>query len=168
MKDVLQISVSLLFFVNKSLLLVNKRSGWLFGAFAAILAIFYFFSVGLYVYTTLEFGLIVLMVFGFLKEKSKNIDNLVRIFTLVIMIVIGCITFKGSLTFFELTSSISLLLGMYLLAKQYYTWGWFASIIAHGSACYIGYCMKQDFFANFQLASAFIACIGVYQSKTID
>jgi hypothetical protein len=159
--QLLQISVSILFFGNKVFVLLGKRTGWLLGALAATLAFFYFYQLKLYVYTTLEAGLVILMLYGFFPKRSKKIEFWIRVLIGTIMLGIGYYAFSGYITIIEFLSSIILLWGTYLLANKKLILGWSAYIVAHGFATILGCEVGQIIFAVFQLASVIVAIIGL-------
>jgi hypothetical protein len=158
----LQISVSLLFFMNKVFVLIGKKSGWLLGAIAASLAIFYFYFIGLYVYTVLEVGLVILMGYGFFKKEEKNprVETTIRVVTIAVMLIQTTLAFKGMITIVELGSSLGLVIGTFLLTHQKVKAGWILYGIAHILAAVLGYNKGQQFFADFQIASALVSFVG--------
>src|SRR6185436_11106639 len=160
----LQISVSLIFFVNKVVLLIGKKTAWLIGVIAAFLAIFYFYLIGLYVYTCLEFGLIALMVYGFfVKEKRNNaVEKIINGIVILVMLMLSYFAFNGIMTVWEFVSSVLLLIGTYLLTHKEMQFGWLLYCFAHVSAAYVGYQKDQDFFVDFQIASVIVSAVGVY------
>lgn len=166
MVELLQVLVSLLFFGNKVLVLVGKKFekfGWLLGVIAASLGVAYFYLLGMYVYTVLEIGLIVLMSYGFLhKDTTKNekVETTIRVVTGVVMLVLACVVFSGAITIIEFVSSIFMLAGTYLLTHSKKRLGWILYGIAHLAAVYLGYAKGQQFFADFQLASAIVSAVG--------
>lgn len=164
----LQVSVSLIFFLNKLLLLVEKKSGWLVGAIAALLALIYFYIIGLYVYTVLEIGLVALMIYGFVvKTKVPRIERLINILIIVLMFALMIFSFSGMLTVYELISSATLLLGTYYLSHSRLMLGWCLYIVAHFLATIVGFSKHQLFFANFQIASVIVSMVAVYVLKNI-
>ncbi len=161
---ILQVLVSVIFFANKLLILAGKKTGWLVGVVAATLAVVYFFIIELYVYTGLEFGLIVLMSYGYLKRDGEGkpwVETSIRFVTVIIMIALAYFAFAGMMTVIELASSIGLLGGTYLLTHEKVAWGWALSILAHLLAAILGFDKEQSIFAVFQLASAVISLAGV-------
>lgn len=164
----LQVSVSLIFFVNKVLVLIGKKSGWLLGVLAAFLAIFYFYCIGLYVYTALEFGLIVLMGYGFFKseERKPYVETAIRGVTAIVMFALTWFAFSGFITIIELFSSLGLLAGTYFLTHEKVRVGWLLYSMAHVLAAILGYYKEQQFFADFQIASAIVSLIGVHDTFT--
>ena len=163
MVQLLSVSVALIFFANKIFVLFGKRTGWLLGVIAAILAIFYFYLIELYVYTALEFGLIALMGYGFLvkNQKSKLIENLIYSVITIVMLTIQYFIFSGMMTVYEFISSAGLLFGTYFLTHEKSNWGWACYCVGHLISVYIMYDKDQQFFADFQLASAVVAMVGV-------
>ena len=163
----LQIAVALIFFVNKVLVLVGRKSGWLVGAVAATLGLFYFYLIGLYIYTALEVCLIVLMSYAFLEksERSARVETALRMGTTVMMIAIALFAFSGSLTAVELISCTGLLWGTYLMTSGSLTTGWALCGVAHVFASYLGYGRGQVVFADFQVASSIVSLIGATTKK---
>ena len=159
----LQIFVSVVFFSNKVLVLIGKKTGWLLGAIAAIAGSYYFFLLGLYIYTVLEIGLIVLMGYGYLiRNKSKKIENFLYFTITAVMVLLIYFSFSERLTIYEFVSSAGLLFGTYFLTHEKKEFGWILYCISHLFAMYIGYIKNQIFFADFQLASAIVSVIGVF------
>ncbi len=163
----LQISVSLILFSNKIFVLLGKKTGWLLGAIGCTLAIAYLYLIGLYVFTTLEFGLVALMLYGFFVRDNKNtrIENLIRVITIIAMLAMTYFAFAGMMTIYELLSSAGLLFGTYYLTHNKIALGWALYCVGHLITAYLGYSKNQNFFADFQLASAMISIIGMIQTK---
>ena len=169
--EFLEISVSLIFFVNKLLVLVGEkleRWGWLVGVVAAVLSIFYFYLIELYVFTALEFGLVVLMGYGFLPEKNKTskTEKWIHIAIIVVMSALAYFVFSGLMTIYEFLSAVGMLIGTYyLLTHKKMQLGWLLYGLAHILAAVIGYDKQQEFFADFQIASVIVSAIGILQAR---
>lgn len=163
----LQIAVSLILFSNKIFVLIERKTGWLLGAIGCTLAIFYLYLIELYVFTTLEFGLVVLMLYGFLKKDRGNnrTETWIRIVIFLSMIVMTYFAFTGMMTIYELLSSTGLLFGTYFLTHDKKSLGWILYCIGHCITAHLGYNKDQDFFADFQIASAIVSVVGVIQSQ---
>lgn len=159
----LQISVSLIFFANKVAVLVEKKVGWIFGVIAALLAFFYFYLLGMYIYTVLELGLIVLMGYGFFKKQKKNpqVEVMIRVVLAVVMLTLALFAFNGLITIVELVSSLGLLWGTYYLTHEKIRAGWLLYVVGHTTAAYLGINKDQMFFADFQIASAIVSLVGM-------
>jgi hypothetical protein len=160
----LEILVSLLFFSNKVFVLVGrKKIGWIFGVFAASFGVLYFYLIEFYVYTALEFGLIALMGYGFLKKDASSplVENGIRLITAFVMIVLCFFAYSGVLTAVELGSSLGLLIGTYRLTHGKIVTGWAFYVLAHLLAAYLGYSKGQIFFADLQVASMIVSIVGV-------
>ncbi|MDP1760260.1 MAG: hypothetical protein Q8L01_02305 [Candidatus Woesebacteria bacterium] len=167
MVHILELAVSLVFFANKALVLVGRKTGWLLGAIGAILAVFYFYLIDLYVYTILEAGLIVLMGYGFLKTEKENrsVENLIRVALALLMLTLAFQTFKGFLTIVELAGALLMLWGTFLLTHKSETLGWFIYGLAHLCSTYIGYEKGQQTFLDFQIASAIVCFAGSMRKR---
>ena len=163
----LQIAVSVIFFTNKTLVLADKKSGWLVGVVAATLATFYFFRIELYIYTVLELGLIVLMGYGFLwaGQKKPLTEMVINWTTAIAMLVMTIFVFTGLMTAVEFGSSVALLLGTYFLTHNQISWGWSLYALAHGLAAYLGYHKDQQIFADFQVASGIVSLVGLLKTR---
>lgn len=159
----LQVFVSVVFFANKVLVLAGKKSGWLVGMIAASVAMIYFYLIQLYVFTTLEVGLVILMGYGFFagKEKKLGVERLLHLTIAIVMLILTWFVFSGMLTALEFLSSVGMLWGTYLLTHRYPILGWGTYGLAHFIATVIGYQTEQWFFADFQLASAVVSVVGV-------
>ena len=163
---ILQVLVSLIFFAQKAFILAGKKAGWLVGVVAAVLAIFYFYLLGLYVYTVLELGLVVLMGWGFFKtSENPRVETLIRLTTAVVMIFLAALAFGGLLTIVELMSSIGMLSGTYYLTHKRVRLGWGISVGAHLLAWWVGISKEQQIFADFQLASAIVCLVGAMKRE---
>ena len=169
MLSVLQVAVSLIFFANKVLLQVEKKTekiAWILGTIAACLAVVYFLLLELYVYTVLEAGLIIFMGYGAIKkeESSEKVKMAIRIFLLVVMLVLTFFVFKGMMTIVEFSSSAGLLFGTYLLTHSKMSLGWTLYALSHLGSAYIGQIKTQFFYRDFQIASSLIALGGILKS----
>lgn len=158
----LEKSVSIIFFTNKILVLAGKKSGWLIGAVAAALASVYFLLLDLKIYVILEFGLVILMGYGFFKQEERNqrVEDSIRVVLGAVMLLQAIFVFEGSITVIEFASSIGMLVGTYLLTHDGIRLGWAFYAIAHIMAAYLGYAKEQQFFADLQIASAIVCAVG--------
>lgn len=158
----LEIAVALLFFTNKIVLLIGKRTGWLVGVIAATLSVVYFFLLDLYIFTVLEIGLFVLMGYGYLKGKrtSAREELLVRVALTCVMGALIYFVFTGIMTVVEFFGAALMLWGTYLLTHDFVRWGWAIYGVSHCLAAAVGYWKLQPFFADFQIASAIVGVVG--------
>jgi len=163
----LAISVSIIFFANKVLILIGKKNGWLLGAIAGLLAIFYFFLLKLQIYVVMEFGVFVLMFYGFIvkKEKNQKVELIINLFLVSMLGIFSYFVFTGILTIIEFSSSVSFLMGTYYLTHSKPQLGWILFILAHTGSTYLGFLKGEDFFGAFQVASIIVAIIGSIYPK---
>lgn len=166
MVAVLEVAVALIFFANKVFVLIGKKSGWLLGSIAAFLAVIYFYLIGLYIFTVLEIGIMILMGYGFWKKDEKNpkVEFLIRLVILVVMVTLTFFVFSGLISIAELTSSLFFLFGTFFLTHRKERLGWVLYCVAHIFSSYVGYKKDQDFFADFQVASAIVCFAGATMS----
>jgi hypothetical protein len=159
----MQVLVSLLFFIQKTLVLVGKRAGWLAGVVAAGIGIIYFVVLGLYIMCILEVGLIAIMTYAYVKKETKNarVEMMIFLLTIAVMLLLVMFTFSGALTIIELLTASGLLLGSYALMRGYMVSGWSCGLVGHLFAAIIGYSKDQQLFSDFQIASIIVSAVGV-------
>ena len=160
----LQVTVSIIYLTNKVILIAGKKVAWLVGTLAALLAIVYYQMLGLHIYTVLNVGMVILMVYGYFKKGAKNprIEMAIRLCTVAVMCVFLFFTFAGTVTVVELVSSLTILFGTFALTHGMEAFGWALYVVGHSTGTYIGYFKKQIIFADLQIASAVIAAVGVW------
>jgi hypothetical protein len=164
---ILQVFVSVLFFVNKVFIFNGRKTGWLIGMIAAALGAIYFHRIGYNVYVTLEFGLIVLMGYGFFKGNKKNpkVERTIQVFTVLAMSMMTIFAFSGFITLIELGSSLGLLAGAYFLTHSQIRLGWFVNAIAHLLGIILGWEKGAYVFVFFQALSVIISIMGTVRKK---
>ena len=70
----LEILVSILYFINKVFLLFNEKAGWVIGIVASGAAVLYFIGIQLYIFSALEIACLCIMIYGALgKNDAKKI-----------------------------------------------------------------------------------------------
>ncbi|MCK9408025.1 MAG: hypothetical protein WCX28_10025 [Bacteriovoracaceae bacterium] len=162
----LEVSVVLVFFASKVLILIGKRFGWLFGIFAASLAIIYFYSTGMVAYVIVQVGILAAMVYGFLKPSKKIIFELpTRLIIAAVVMTLAVFVMNGSLALPKSIVSIGLLLGNYFLTQSNFRIGWILLGLSNAFSAYFGYSNGHVFFADFQMATAVVAFIGVISQR---
>ncbi|KKU49608.1 MAG: hypothetical protein UX71_C0010G0018 [Parcubacteria group bacterium GW2011_GWA1_47_10] len=159
---ILQVLVSVIFFANKVFILEKLKIGWLLGVIAAALAVLYFYLIGLPVYTALEGSLIILMGYGFFKGDFENprVELVIQLVIMIVMCSLAIFAFNGRITIVELPSAVGMLWGTYFLTHHQERKGWALYGFAHVLAAVLGYQKGQTFFADFQVASAVVCCVG--------
>jgi hypothetical protein len=166
----LEIVISLLLFSNKILVLIDKKSGWAIGAIGCFIAMWYLYLLKLYVFTILEIGLIVLMMYGYLagKEKKDSVEKLIIAFLIIVMASLTYFLFEGSITVYQFIGGTTLIIGTYCLTHGKPITGWILYCIGHLVTAYIGYNTKpipQTFFADFQIASAIVSIVAIVKIR---
>ncbi len=159
----LQVAVAWVFFANKVLVLVGRRSGWAVGVIGAALALVYFYLLDLRLLTVLEVGLVLLMSYGYVahSDPSPRFQVIVRVAITLTMVTLAGFVFTGVMTAVEFTSAVLMLWGTYLLTSGQLRLGWALSAVAHALAGVVGWDKGQGTFADFQIASSIVAAIGV-------
>lgn len=163
----LEIVISLLLFSNKLLVLIDKKSGWVIGAIGCFIAMWYLYLLKLYVFTILEIGLIVLMLYGYLagKEKKDSVERMIIAFLILVMASLTYFLFEGSITTYQFVGGIALTIGTYYLTHGKAIIGWILYCIGHIVTAYLGYQKHQLFFADFQIASAIVSIIAIIKIR---
>lgn len=163
---VLQVIVALAFFLQKVLVLIDKKSGWLIGTLSAVTGVAYFYLIGLYCFAVLEIGLVVLMAYGFfIKKKNPKVEKVINITIILVMTALVFWAFAGIMTIAEFVSSVGLIFGTYWLTHNKARLGWLAYATAHVLAAVVGYNASQVFFADIQIASAIVTLTGAWKTK---
>src|SRR5437868_6617084 len=122
----LQIAVTVLFLAQKIGVLFGnirvRKLAWQCGAIAAVLAIIYFFKLGLRVFTATEVGLIVLMGHASLDEKGKHkwLEIWVRVITGGVMAVITLFAGLKWLPVSEFIAGVLMLVATFCIARKYH------------------------------------------------
>jgi hypothetical protein len=164
-----EVFIVIMFFANKLLLLAGKRFGWLLGIIAANLAIVYFYSRGMIPYSVLQVGVLAAMIYGYeLPEKRSSLELPVRLTIGAVIMVLCAFVLTGSLSASKALVSIGNLLSNYFLARSNYQRGWLLLGLCNAAAAYFGYINGFIFFADFQMATAIVACIGLFLPKLKD
>lgn len=170
---------SVLFFSNKTLLLLGKkmdrRIGWLCGTIGAILFIIYFFLIGTPILSVLEIGLTILMLYRFLaKEKTnRTIEYGLGILTGVFIVILTILANKGTMSTAQFFGAFGMLVGTYFLirAKQQSDYisvkercGWIFYGTGHFFTSYIGYQKHEWIFFIFQ-AWQILLCLSGFLAR---
>jgi hypothetical protein len=160
----LQIAVAVLYFINKVLLSLEKKSGWQIGILASCLAIFYFYSLDLYLLVGLEVGFMAILIFGLINHnqeiKYENMLYLVMIFLLIFLYFV----LKNS-TLLEFLISLDFILAIFFLAKKKDLVGWIFMLLGHFMMGYFTYTNQQTFFAIMQFLSVFVSLFAIYRNR---
>ncbi len=160
----LEIAVSLLYFTNKIFLFLEKKAGWSFGIAASFLATIYFLFLKLYIFLSLEFACLTIMILGLLgNRKTTRISYIIYgIITLVMIYLLVNVDVSG---WTEFITSILFIMAFLLLAHQRWNLGWLTLGAAHVLMMIILLGKEQDFFALMQGLSVMV-CILAIAKKT--
>jgi len=164
----LSVLTSIFGFLHKVLILKNKRMGWLFGFVSGLLFSGYFYSTNLKVLSISSISFTVLALYGLIFNKCETsiyIENFIRIITIIACLILSYATFNGTITILQLFASVFQIFGAYLLTHKKILYGWIGFLFAHSIIAYLSYQTNQTFFADFQVASAIIAVLGILESR---
>src|SRR3989338_8998263 len=100
----LEISTAIIFLGHKILLVLGKKSGWVMGIIGAIISLYYFYAIGLYLYMILQMGGIVQMAYGLLTQKNPKIDGWINVSMIGMMILFLFFVTIGQMTIVEFVS----------------------------------------------------------------
>ncbi len=161
----LEIATTALSLVHKVFLLKkDKTIAWVTGIVASVLSIIYFYIVGLNIYSGLEIGLTVLMLYGLMKNKTRRVENIITVFTGLLCIFLGYLSLSGFLTVLELVSSIIPLLAIYFLTNNKNKLGWMCMVATCLITTYVVFEKGQFVFAVYQIISLLLAIYGLVRS----
>lgn len=156
----LEIIVALLYFTNKIFLLLEKKAGWIFGIAASSLATVYFFYLEFYIFLSLEFACLVIMILGFIgNNRTKVLAYLIYgIISLVMIYLLFNIEESG---FMEFVTSILFIVSFLLLANGRWYSGWLFLGVSHILMLFVSLTKNQEFFALMQGLSVVICIISL-------
>ena len=159
----LQIAVAVLYFINKVLLSLEKKSGWQIGILASSLAIFYFYSLDLYLLVGLEVGFMSILIFGLINHNQEiKYENMLYL-VMILLLVFLYFVLKNS-TILEFLISLDFILAIFFLAKKKVLIGWIIMLLGHLMMGYFTYTSQQTFFALMQFLSVFVSLFAIYRN----
>ncbi len=167
----MEITISVVFFYNKYLVLQGKKSGWFWGALAATMAIFYFHQVDMHVFAAMQGGLVVLMGYGMFPENWKRPQVELALISVIILtlLILGYMIAIGEVTL-QLVASVGIILGTHCLTHKKMILGWSAYLNAHCFAAYV--CWKEQLYviSFFQALSAVVSIVALVrlEKKTVS
>lgn len=160
----LQISVSVLYFINKVLLSLEKKSGWQVGILASSLAIIYFFSLKLYLLMGLEISFLALMVYGFLNH-SRPIGGKIYVYLIIATSLFFMFLIIKESRFMEFAISFFFIFALYFLAIKNWNAGWSLMVVAHALMAYYTFEKQQYVFSLMQGLSCFVAVYAIISNR---
>lgn len=159
----LQVAVAVLYFINKVLLSLEKKSGWQIGILASSLAIFYFYSLDLYLLVGLEVGFMSILIFGLINHNQEiKYENMLYL-VMILLLVFLYFVLKNS-TILEFIISLDFILAIFFLAKKKVFIGWIIMLLGHLMMGYFTYTSHQTFFALMQFLSVFVSLFAIYRN----
>ncbi len=162
----LQFAVAVLYFINKVLLSLEKKSGWQIGILASSLAIFYFYSLDLYLLVGLEVGFMAILIFGLVNHNQElKYENMLYLVMISLMVFLYFVL-KNS-TILEFLISLDFILAIFFLAKKKVLIGWIFMLLGHLMMGYFTYINQQTFFAIMQVFSVFVSLFAIYRNRSI-
>ena len=157
----LEIIVAILYFINKIFLALDKNSGWAVGIMASALATIYFFGLELYLFFSLEFACLMIMIFGYFGAKNTKLFSYVvyGIITIVMIYLLISIEESGV---FEFITSILFMLAYLLLAHKNWHLGWIGLMVSVSMMFFVAWSNEQHFFAIMQGLSVIICLYAIW------
>lgn len=152
----LSIFLGLLSIINKILLFLEKKSGWLSGMVIGVVSGFYFWLIGLKILAIAEFCFFIVMLHGHLSriQPSRKIAMVVDFIVSAVSILLAYFLYAGVLTLVEAVSAIAFIWGGNQLVAGRKFVGWLLILLAHLATAVAGYYAGQELFASLQLVSA--------------
>lgn len=172
---------SLLFFGNKTFLLLGKqvgqKFGWFLGSLGAVLFVIYFFLINTPILSVMEIGLTILMTYRFIAGIKVNllVEKILGILTAFIIIFLTIISNQGLITLAQFFGSIGMLVGTYFLIAKNQAGvitlnsriGWLLYGVGHLFTSYIGYQKHEWIFFVFQVWQMLL-CLGGFATKNTE
>lgn len=146
---------------------MGKKMGWAVGVAGAVLGIYYFYLIQLYVWVVLDAGLVILMSYAYLKKDKKNpqTENAIRLVIGFVMFLMTMFVFQGLMTTIELVTALGSLVSTYCLAQKKIRVGWLVAFFSHTLSWFLARGKAQMVLAWFQVGSALVALAGVSNIK---
>lgn len=160
----LGIFLGILSIVNKILLFLNKKSGWISGMAIGLISGTYFWMIGLKILAVTEFGFFLVMLYGYIisilptKQISFYINTVISFISILLLFAL----FTGSLTIIETIASLSFIWGGYQLATSRRLSGWLLFLVAHISTMTVTFYSQQFIFAGLQVGSALVCIYALF------
>jgi predicted cation transporter len=160
----LEVFVSLLYFLNKLLLSLEKKTGWVIGILASATSLVYFLWLNSYIIAVLEGGVLLLMLYGFLNHSKKFRAELLAYFLIAAIMGYLLFTLEES-TWLEFILSITFLLAIHSLASHKWILGWLFMGVSHVLLALFTFQKEQYFFAVMQICSAGVAVYAISKNR---
>jgi len=156
----LSIFLGTLSIINKILLFIEKKSGWLSGIAIGLISGFYFWIIDLKILSISEAGFFLVMLYGYIRHTHPSLKETLK-FNLILSalsLLLCYFLFVGLITFIETISALSFIWGGYFLAINKKTFGWLLFLLAHTTTAFTSFYVEQVIFSILQLISGLI-CI---------
>lgn len=157
----LEIIVSILYFVNKVFLSLEKKAGWVIGILASSIATFYFFTIELYLFLSLEFACLLIMIFGLLGTKNSKSFTLI-VYSVIVLVMLYLLYNIEESGLLEFITSISFMISFLLIARNKWNLGWVLLGISHVLMAFVATSKAQYFFATMQGLSVVVCAYAIY------
>ena len=162
----LSVFLGLLSVVNKVLLFLEKKSGWMSGIVIGLTSGFYFWAIDLKILAVAEFGFFIVMLYGYIKQTrpSLRVTFWINLVLTALSIFLCYFFFAGVLTIFETISALSFIWGGYQLAIDKKVFGWLLFLSAHVTLSTNAFYAEQTIFAWLQVVSALVCIYAIFIS----
>lgn len=157
---ILQTAVAVLYFINKVLLSLGKKSGWQIGLLASILAIFYFYNLGSILLVGLEISFLSILLFGLLTHQ-KELKHQEILYGIMIFVMILLFFILKESSWLEFSISLLFILAIFGLAHRWLIIGWILMLCGHLLMGYFTYQKGEFIFASMQFLSAIVALFAI-------
>ena len=127
-------------------------------------AMFYFFSIQVYLLLVLEGGFFILMLYGLMNHKASEKNN-VYIYAIMILTMLGMLFFMEEVFFLEFLVSVGFIIALHALAVHRWNFGWISMAISHLFMAVFAYQKEQHFFMAMQLLSIIVAFYAISRKR---
>lgn len=161
----IELASALLYFLNKVFLSLGKKTGWQIGIMAALVSIYYFFSIRIYLFIGLELSFLAILVYGLIFHE-KPIKNQGYLYGIMLITMVLLFFILKDSSFLEFIISALFIVAIYFLAVKNWNLAWISFIVGHVLMAYFTYTKQQYIFASLQSASVFVGLFALYKGET--
>jgi hypothetical protein len=164
-----QIAAATLLFSQKVLVLAGNRNGWLIGAVGTLAAMGYFVSIEMWILALYGVGIFIGMLYGKWwspDHTDPRVELIIQAVALGSCALLLIAVYHDAMSYVQMTVNLAIALGTYLLTHGRPAAGWASYAMGNALCAWLFINHGQQFFADFQIASAIVCAIGTWQHRS--